>query len=117
MAEYDHGVCKLNSSIEDNNNILEACGQEDRALTTNLFRILKEVPCQEFGDWVLAIQSGWVKGTAFDLNNFMKNAKTKYNNFVADGLWKKKKTAADIKKESDVVALTASVTRLGEMLA
>ena len=117
LAEYDYDVNKLISGIEDNNKVLTACGQEDKALTANLFRILKDDPCQEFVDWVLAKQTTWDEGATFDLQNFMRNAKTKYNNYVADGLWKRKKTATDIKKESDVVALTASVARLEALLA
>ena len=118
LAEYDNDVDKLITSVEENNAVLEACGQEDKAVAANLFRILKEAPCREFVDWVLSKQTSWDEGVNnFDLENFMKNAKTKYHNFVADGLWKKKKTADDVKKESEIVALTATVAELKALMA
>ena len=88
LVEHDNDVDKLIMNVEENNAMLEACGQEDKALAANLFRILKEAPCREFVDWVLSKQTAWDEGNNFDVENFMKNAKTKYNNFVTDGLWK-----------------------------
>ena len=75
LAEHENDVDKLITNIEENNTMLEACGQEDKALAANLFRILKEAPCREFVDWVLSKQTAWDEGSNFDVENFMKNTK------------------------------------------
>ena len=117
LSDYDNDVDKLINSIEENNNILSASGRVDSAVTANLFRILKAAPCEEFTSWVLNKQTMWDEGGVFDVENFMKNAKIKYNSMVSDGIWKKVKTAEDLKKDSEIVALTASVKELKALVA
>ena len=117
LADFDNDVDKLITAIEENNNVLSASGKIDSSVTANLFRILKAAPCEEFVTWVLNKQTTWDEGQAFDVENFMRNARIKYNSLVNDGLWKKVKTTEDLKKDSEIVALTATVKELKAFMA
>ena len=94
--------------VQENMRILTSSDESDQSIAANLFRILKHAPCDEFRSWVVQKQTSWEEGKAFDLENFMKNAKSKYTNYVKDKLWKKVPTLAGVKKESDIVALLTS---------
>ena len=117
LADFDHNVDKLITHVQQNLRILTSSGETDRSIAANLFRILKVAPCAEFCSWVVQKQTAWDEGAAFDLNNFMKNAKAKYNHYTQDKLWLKTKTMTDIKKETDIVALTSKIDRLEALLA
>ena len=107
---------KLITHIQQNLRVLTSSGESNRSIAANLFRILKVAPCAEFCSWVVQKQTIWDEGGNFDLENFMKNAKSKYNHYVQDKLWNKTKTMSDIKKETDIVALTSKIDRLEALL-
>ena len=117
LADFDYNVDKLITHVQENAKILTSSGETDRSIAANLFRILKAAPCTEFQSWVVQKQTSWDEGNNFDLNNFMKNAKSKYIHYVKDKMWKKSKTIEDVKKESDIVALTSKIDRLEALLA
>ena len=117
LADFDYNVDKLITHVQENAKVLTSSGETDRSIAANLFRILKAAPCAEFQSWVVQKQTTWDEGATFDLNNFMKNAKSKYAHYVQDKLWKKSQTIEDIKKESDIVALTSKIDRLEALLA
>lgn len=117
LSDFDYNVDKLITHIQQNLRVLTSSGESDRSIAANLFRILKIAPCAEFCSWVVQKQTIWDEGGPFDLENFMKNAKSKYNHYVQDKLWNKKTTMTDIKKETDIVALTSKIDRLEALLA
>ena len=117
LSDFDFNVDKLITHIQQNLRVLTSSGESDRSIAANLFRILKVAPCAEFCSWVVQKQTIWDEGGPFDLENFMKNAKSKYNHYVQDKLWNKTKMMTDIKKETDIVALTSKIDRLEALLA
>ena len=117
LADFNYNVDKLITHVQQNLRILTSSGETDRSIAANLFRILKVAPCAEFCSWVVQKQTAWDKGVAFNLENFMKNAKSKYNHYVQDKLWLKSKTITDVKKETDIVALNTKTDRLEALLA
>ena len=52
----------------------------------------------------------------FDLDNFMKNAKSKYTHYVKDNMWTKSKIIKDIKKDLEIVALNSKIHCLEVLL-
>ena len=118
LADYDYDVDKLINFIQENNRILTSSGESDRSIAANLFRILKEAPNEEFVSWVLSKQTIWDEGLPFDLENFMKNAKSRYMSLKQDNLWNKNTpTAEGIKKESEIAALNTKLENLEALLA
>ena len=118
LADYNFNVDKLVTDIQENNRVLTSSGESDRSIAANLFRILKAAPNKEFVTWVLSKQTIWDEGLPFDLENFMKNAKSKYNSLMKDNLWDAKvQTADDIKKETQIAALTSKLENLEVLLA
>lgn len=117
LADFDNNVDKMISHIQDNMMILYSSGETDKSVTANLFRILKKAPCEEFVSWVIQKQTIWDEGGNFDLQNFMANAQSKYQNYVKDKLWKSPKTIKEVEKESELVALNAKLERLEILLA
>ena len=117
LSDFDYNVDKLITHIQQNLRVLTSSGESDRSIAANLFRILKVAPCDEFCSWVVQKQTIWDEGGPFDLENFMKNAKSKYNHYVQDKLWNKNKTMTDIKKETDIIALNSKIDRLEALLA
>lgn len=89
--------------------ILYSSGETDKLVTANLFRILKKVPCEKFVSWVIQKQTTWDEGGDFDLQNFMANTQSKYQNHVKDKLWKSLKTINDVEKKLELVALNAKL--------
>jgi hypothetical protein len=117
LADFENDVDKLISHIQDNMMIPYSSGETDKSVTAHLFRILKKAPCEEFVSWVIQKQTVWDEGGNFDLQNFMSNAKSKYQNYVKDKLWKGVKMIKDMEKESKLVALNAKLERLECLLA
>ena len=113
LDQFDFDINLLIDSILVNKAILESCGATDNSIASNLFCILGHAPCDEFKTWMLAHQHSYDEGKPFDLDNFMKSCKNKYTNYVADGLWRNtKKSKRDLKKDSEIVALTSKIDKL-----
>ena len=110
-------MCSLSKIFQQNLHVLTSSGESNRSILVNLFCILKVAPCAEFCSWVVQKQTIWDEGGSFDLENFMKNAKSKYNHYVQDKLWNKTKTMTDIKKETSIVALTSKIDCLEALLS
>ena len=77
LADFKYNVDKLITHVQENAKVLKPSGETDQLITANLFCIPKAAPCAEFQNWVVNKQTTWDKGADFDLNNFMKNAKSK----------------------------------------
>jgi len=67
LADFDYNFDKLISHVQDNMMILFSSGETDKSLVTNLFRILKKAPCEEFVSWVIQKQTLWDEGGAFKI--------------------------------------------------
>ena len=117
LEKFNHNINDLIGTVVTNKAILESCGETDNSIASNLFRILEDAPCEEFKIWMLGHQNTYDDGGAFDLDNFMTSCKTKYSNYVADGLWRSsKKTKKDLEKDSEIVALNRKIDKLEQLL-
>ena len=82
LSYFNYNVDKLIINFQENTRILTSSGETDRSIAANLFHILKAAPCQEFQSWVVQKQTAWDEGQNFDVDNLMKNAKSKCAHYV-----------------------------------
>ena len=104
LEKFDNNIKSWVKYLKGNYKLLLSCGESESSIIANLLRVLKKPPSYKFTSYIKCFQEKYDDGKKIDLDDFMRNIVTKYEELVKYGQWDKK-----YEKDVEILNLTSHI--------